>query len=101
MLEIAFRFYINTGMKYWCERALKKKQFDYLAIDTKRENLQIELMNEQMEHWKWERELMTKKYDEEQCHAEEEHSIKMKLHRLTEVKLKRDLGLLLDDPPAM
>ena len=42
-----------------------------------------------------------KKYEEEQCHAEEEHSIKMKLHRLTEVKLKRDLGLLLDDPPAM
>ena len=88
-------------MKYWCERALKKKQFEYLAIDTKRANLQIELMNEQMEHLKWERELMRKKYEEEQQHAEEEHTMKMKLHRLTEVKLKRDLGLLLDEPPAM
>ena len=48
-------------MKYWCEQALKKKQFEYLAIDTKRANLQIELMNEQMEHLKWERELMRKK----------------------------------------
>ena len=77
-------------MKYWCERALKKKQFEYLAIDTKRANLQIELMDEQMEHLKWERELMRKKYEEEQQHAEE-HTMKMKLHRLTEVKLKRDL----------
>ena len=101
MLEIALRFYINTGMKYWCERALKKNQFEYLAIDTKRANTQIELMNEQKEHLRWERELMTKKYKEEQRHAEEEHTIKMKLHRLTEVKLKRDLGLLLNDPPAM
>ena len=58
-------------------------------------------MNEQKEHLKWERELMTKKYEEELRHAEEEHTIKMKLHRFTEVKLKRDLGLLLDDPPAM
>ena len=88
-------------MKYWCERALKKKQFEYLAIDTKRANLQIELMNEQMEHLKWERELMRIKYEEEQQCAEEEHTMKMKLHRLTEVKLKRDLGLLLDEPPAM
>ena len=64
MLEIALRFYINIGMKYWCERALKKKQFEYLAIDTKRANFQIELMNEQKEHLKWERELMTKKYEE-------------------------------------
>ena len=87
-------------MKYWCERALKKKQFEYLAIDTERDNLQIELVNEQMEHLKWEREFMRKKY-EEQWHAEEEHTMKMKLHRLTEVKLKRDIGLLLDEPPAM
>ena len=97
---MAVRFYINIGMKYWCERALKK-QFEYFAIDTKRANTQNELMNEQKEHLKWEREFMTKKYEEEQHHAEEEHTIKMKLHRLTEVKLKRDLGLLLDDPPAM
>ena len=48
-------------MKYWRERALKKKQFEYLAIDTKRVNTQIELMNEQKKHLKWERELMTKK----------------------------------------
>ena len=101
MLEMAIRFYINISMKYWCERALKKKQFEYLAIDTKRANIQIELMNEQKEHLKWERELMTKKYEEEHCCTKEEHSIKMKLHRLTEVKLKRDLGLLVDDPPAM
>ena len=78
-----------------------KKQFEYLAIDTKRTNLQIELMNEQMEHLKWERELIRKKYEKEQQSAEEEHTMKMKLHRLTEVKLKRDLGLLLDEPPAM
>ena len=57
-------------------------------------------MNEQMEHLKWERELMRKKYEEQQC-AEEEHTMKTKLHRLTEAKLKRDLGLLLDEPPAM
>ena len=37
MLEIALRFYINIGMKYSCKRALKK-QFEYLAIDTKRAN---------------------------------------------------------------
>ena len=46
-------------------------------------------MNEQKEHLKWERELMTKKYEEEQCQAEEEYTFKMKLHRLTEVKHKR------------
>ena len=88
-------------MRYWCERAPKKKQFEYLAIDTKRANLQIELMNEQKDHLKWEREFMRKKYLEEQCHAEEEHTMKMKLHRLTEVKLKRDLGSLLNEPPVM
>ena len=87
-------------MKYWCERALKKKQFECLAIDTKRANLQIELMNKQIEHLKWEREFMSKKC-EEQWRAEEEHTMKMKLHRFTEVKLKRDLGLLLDESPAM
>ena len=88
-------------MKYWCEQALKKKQFEYLAIDTKRANLQIELMNEQMERLKREREFMRKKYEEEQWCAEEEHTIKMKLHRLTEVKLERHLVLLLDEPPEM
>ena len=52
MLEIALRFYINIGMKYWCQRALKKKQFEYLAIDTKGATTQTELMNEQKEHLK-------------------------------------------------
>ena len=42
-----------------------------------------------------------KKNDDEQHCAEEGHQIKMKIHRLTELKIKRDLGLLLDEPPPL
>ena len=87
-------------MKYWCERALKKKQFHYLTLDCKHAEYQIELIKEQRELLKWEKEMRTKMLDAEIKRAEEMHNQKMKNYRLKEALLKRDLGMLVENPPA-
>lgn len=86
-------------MKYWCERALKKKQFHYLTLDCKRAEYQIELIKEQRDHMKWEKDMKSKMLEAEMKRNEEMHNQKMKNYRLKEAILKRDLGMLVEHPP--
>ena len=87
-------------MKYWCEMALKKKQFHYLTLDYKWGEYQIELIKEQHDHLKWEEETKTKMLEAEIKRNEEMHNQKMKNYRLKEAILKRDLGMLVETPPT-
>ena len=86
-------------MKYWCERALEKK-FHYLTLDCKQAEYQIELIKEQCEHLKWEKEAKTKILEAEIKRNEEMHNQQMKNYRLKEAILKRDLGMLAETPPT-
>ena len=71
-----------------------------MTLDCKRAEYQIELIKEQREHIKWEKEMRTKMLEAEIKRAEEMRNQKMKNYRLKEAKLKKDLGMLVETPPA-
>ena len=71
-----------------------------MTLDCKRAEYQIELIKEQCDHLKWEKEMKTKMLEAEIKKNEEMHNQKMKNYRLKEAILKRDLGMLIETPPA-
>ena len=87
--------------------SLRKKQYNYLQIDTQRAEDQRSVINEQKEYMNWkknflfakykeEKSLRMKEYEEDKIRKDKKHSIEMrvlKLKELKELKLICDLGL--------
>ena len=95
---------IITETKYWCTATLKKKQYSYLDVDTKRAEEQRVVITEQKEYMEWkknfllqkykeEKELRETEYNENKLRLDEKHCLEMKVLKLKEMKLLRDLGL--------
>ena len=95
---------IITETKYWCAATLKKKQYSYLDVDTKRAEEQRVVITEQKEYMEWkknfllqkykeEKELRETEYNENKLRLDEKHCLEMKVLKLKEMKLLRDLGL--------
>ena len=116
-MRIKFYFYfkkqsflkIITETKYWCATTLKKKQYSYLDVDTKRAEEQRVVITEQKEYMEWKKNFLLQKYKEEKelreieykenkLRLDEKHCLEMKVLKLKEMKLLRDLGLESNEP---
>ena len=84
--------------------SLKKKQYSYLDVDIKRAEEQRVVINEKKEYMEWKKNFLTNtceeekkqretEYNENKMRMEEKHALEMKVLKLKEMKLKRDLGL--------
>lgn len=73
-------------------------------MDTKRAEEQRVVITEQKEYMEWKKNFLINKYEEEKkqreteynenkIRMEEKHALEMKVLKLKEMKLKRDLGL--------
>ena len=91
---------------------MKKKQYSYLDVDTKRAEEQRVVITEQKEYMEWKKNFLLQKYKEEKelreieykenkLRLDEKHCLEMKVLKLKEMKLLRDLGLESNEPWIM
>ena len=79
-----------SDTRYWCEKQLRKKQYNYLEVDTWRAENQVDVIDHRKEYLIWKKTFLIQKYKAEKLHTNELHAAKMRVLKLKERKIMNE-----------